>query len=146
MSRIPGRRRFFRGLAIPAVGFLAILGALGYLAWGMWFRPEVIYELSITGGKSPSPRQRSVEILRREAGPGLELRVLEFPGSVKVLESVNNREVDLALVQGGLGSKQWTNVTQVAALNLNPLQLVVRSELALEVESNLRCSRDTRST
>ena len=66
------------------------------------------------------------------------LRVAEVAGSVEALDKVNNRELDVALVQGGLDSRRWTNVTQVAALNLEPLQLVVRSELALEVEANLR--------
>lgn len=139
MSRVPGRRRVVRDRLIPALGLLAALTASGWWAWHEWIRPEPTYGLGITGGRAPGPRQRVAEVLRREgAGFGIRLTVKDVPGSVEALDAVNDGRIDVALVQGGLDSKRWTNIRQVAALYVEPLQLVVRGELALEVEANLR--------
>jgi TRAP-type uncharacterized transport system substrate-binding protein len=139
MSTNPGRGWASRRPVPPLLVLVAILVGLGWLAWRKWLRPEVRYDLRITGGKAPGPRHRIARLLRSEAFPGgVDLTISELPGSIEALDEVNDQRVEVALVQGAIDSRRWTNLRQVAALYVEPLQLVVRSELVVEAEANLR--------
>src|SRR5262249_22163758 len=65
----------------------------------------------------------------------LELR--ETVGSEEALDWVQARKVDVALVQGGLSADARPDVRQVAALQVEPLHLVVKKELADDVSAHL---------
>ncbi len=124
---------------LPGLGLLAVLAVSLWLAWNAWEGPAATHHLKITGGRLPGPKQRLAEVLGRESSRlGVRLTVRDCPGSVESLDQVNDGLVDTALVQGGLNSSRWTNVRQVAALHVEPLQLVVRREIFAEVEKNLR--------
>ncbi len=134
--------RFSRTLRerwLPGLGLLVVLAASGWLAWSAWDGPGPTFHLRITGGRLPGPKQRLAEVLGRESARlGVDLTLVECTGSVESLDEVNQGRVDLAIVQGGLDSKRWTEVRQVAALHLEPLQLVVRGDLFEAVRGNLR--------
>ncbi len=123
----------------PALGLLAVLLASFWLAWNAWEGPSPTFRLRATGGRLPGPKQRLTQALARESTRlGVDLTVSECPGSIESLDEVNDGRVDLALVQGGLDSKRWTEVRQVAALHIEPLQLIVRADLYASVSANLR--------
>ena len=139
MSRISPIRRNLRGRMLPGLGLLVLLAASCWLAWNAWEGPEPTFHLRITGGRLPGPKQRLAEVLGRESARlGVNLILTECTGSVESLDQVNDGRVDLAIVQGGLDSKRWTDVRQVAALHVEPLQLAVRGDLFEEVKGNLR--------
>lgn len=142
MSEIPRRRRLAGDRILAGLGFVAALGIagwVGWMAWQAWFPPRVTYRLRITGGRLPGPKQRLAEVLAREAADlGVRLSPVSSSGSVESLDMVNDGRVDVAVVQGGLDSRHWGDVRQVAALHVEPLQLAVRGDLALEVGGDLR--------
>src|SRR5262249_5667931 len=59
----------------------------------------------------------------------------------QALDWVNERQVDLALVQGGLSSAGRANVRQVATLQIEPMHLMVKKELVADVSPRLAALR-----
>ena len=142
MSRIFSLRGDLHTRVLPGLGLLAVLLVSCLLAWNAWEGPPSTFYLRVTGGRLPGPKQRLAEVLARESARlGVFVTIKECEGSVEALDEVNDGRVDVALVQGGLDSRRWTEIRQVAALHVEPLQLVVRSELFGEVEGNLRALR-----
>ena len=124
---------------LPGLGLLAVLAASAWLAWNAWDGPAPTYRLKATGGRLPGTKQwLTLALARASGGVGVDLTVGECPGSIESLDEVNDGRVDVALVQGGLDSRRWGEVRQVAALHVEPLQLVVRGDLAGAVGANLR--------
>src|SRR5262249_55256321 len=74
----------------------------------------------------------------------VQLRMIATVGSEEALEKVNSRELDLALVQGGLFAPELGNLRQVAALYTEPLHLLVRKELAAAVTQDLAALKGKR--
>jgi TRAP-type uncharacterized transport system substrate-binding protein len=121
------------------MGLLAVLLGSFWLATNAWEQPSRTFRLRVTGGRLPGPKQRLAQVLARESTRrGVDLILSECPGSIESLDELNEGKVDLALVQGGLDSKRWTEVRQVAALHVEPLQLVVRGDLFLAVSANFQ--------
>jgi TRAP-type uncharacterized transport system substrate-binding protein len=119
---------------LPALGLAVVLGFSAWLAWNAWDGPASTYRLKATGGRLPGTKQRlAVALARASSGVGVELTLSECPGSIEALDEVNDGRIDLALVQGGLDSRRWGEVRQVAALHVEPLQLVARGDLAIAV-------------
>jgi TRAP-type uncharacterized transport system substrate-binding protein len=124
---------------LSGLGLLAVLAASIWLAWNARGGPSRTYHLNVTGGRLPSPKQRLAEILARESSSrGVQLTLTESEGSVRTIDRVSEGSIDVALVQGGLRSNRWSDVRLIAALHVEPLQLVVRGELFGEVSNNLR--------
>jgi hypothetical protein len=71
------------------------------------------------------------------AHQGLQLDLHETPGSEEALDEVNDRRLDVALVQGGLLSNGRPNVRQVLTLHMEALHLLVKKELFAEVCKHL---------
>ncbi len=139
MNQISRRRIGLRERVLPGLGLLVVLAASCWLAWNAWEGPEPTFHLRITGGRLPGPKQRLAALLGRESARlGVNLTLAECSGSVESLDEVNEGRVNLAVVQGGLDSKRWTEVRQVAALHVEPLQMVVRGDLFDQVHGNLR--------
>jgi TRAP-type uncharacterized transport system substrate-binding protein len=139
MSNEPGKRRNLGDRVWPALGLSVVLLGSFWLAWNAWEGPSPTFRLRATGGRFPGPKQRLTQVLGREATRrGVDLILSESPGSIESLDEVNEGLVDLALVQGGLDSQRWTEVRQVAALHVEPLQLVVRGDLFVPISANLR--------
>lgn len=121
--------------SILLVGLLAVgLGAYLYFAKSK----ERTYHLTITAGSVAGSRHELAELLRDELTPrSLLLELRGSAGSEQALDWVNSRQVDAALVQGGLDVDNRPNVRQVIALQIEPLHLLVKNELFEEVTKNL---------
>ena len=142
MNQESGPQRSSRHRRLPTLLFGFFVAASSWLGWRAWVQPELDYSLRITGGRLPGPRQRLAQILAEGSeSHGLHLSVESCPGSVEALDRVNIRGVDVALVQGGLDSRQWTEVRLVAALHVEPLQLVVKRGIYAAVSKNLSALR-----
>jgi TRAP-type uncharacterized transport system substrate-binding protein len=86
--------------------------------------------LTITAGNLLGTRAELAEVLRDAAAArGVVLDLRETVGSEQALDWVETRQVDLALVQGGLSLHDRANVREAAALQIEPLHLLVKKEL-----------------
>lgn len=89
-------------------------------------RPAV---LTITGGSADAARQHVVERLADAALGRLELRPVTTHGSADALRAVRDGRLDLALVQGGLELGESAGVYQLAALQPEPLHLLIKPDV-----------------
>ncbi len=138
----PTTRRRARDRWLTALLVVAFATAGAWLAYREWVRPEPTYRLTATGGRSPGPRQGIARVLADDAArAGLILELSECAGSVQALDAVNAGRVQVALVQGGLDSRLWTEVRLVASLHVEPLQLAVKGDLHPLVAANLAALR-----
>jgi TRAP-type uncharacterized transport system substrate-binding protein len=128
-------RRLIWKWVVPLVG----VTALGLAAYAYFHAPRTrSYRLTVTAGSAVSTRHHLAETLK----PELERRglILEFhptQGSEEALDLVDRGEIDCAFVQGALGEQDRRNVRQVAMLEIDPLHLLVKKELADEVAERL---------
>jgi len=126
-------------------GTLAILGlaALGVAAF-VWLSDPVErpIRLRMTAGRSAGERGRIAEVLRREAARrSIVLDLVQTAGSDAALREVNAGRIDAALAQGGLDLSDRPNLRQVAALQVEPLHLLVKKEIHAEVSLHLSAMR-----
>jgi TRAP-type uncharacterized transport system substrate-binding protein len=119
----------------PLVG----VTALGLAVFLYFHTPrERAFRLIVTAGDPLDTRHELAEVLRDEVrARGLTLELRGTVGSEQALDQVEARAVDLALVQGGLAVDGRPNVRQVAALQVEPLHLLVKKELSGEASSHL---------
>ena len=105
---------------------LALLAAMAYFIWGLLPRS---YNLSISGGDILSNRHQ-LAVALRDAGvkSGLHIAVQPISGTFAILEAVNERKVDVALIQGGL-DVPLPNVRHVAMVMPETLHLLVRDNI-----------------
>jgi TRAP-type uncharacterized transport system substrate-binding protein len=120
----------------PVVGVSALVVALYFY----WHAPhERNYQLRITAGDSFGTRNEIAQILRRRAeAQNITLDIQGMAGSEAALDAVNAGTLDAALVQGGLHIENRPNVRQVATLQIEPLHLLVKQELAEAAANHLR--------
>jgi TRAP-type uncharacterized transport system substrate-binding protein len=128
------RRRAWQWLA-PAVG----VAALGLAAYLYFHTPRGrTYRLTMSGGNPASTRHQVAETIGRElASCGLNLETQFTRGSEESLDLVNSGAIDCAFVQGGLGVGDRPNVRLVAMMQIEPLHLLVKKELAEKVAERL---------
>jgi TRAP-type uncharacterized transport system substrate-binding protein len=123
---------------LPGLGLLLILAASAWLAWNALQVGPSGYALRITGGKKSGTKHEFARKLADHAGRfAVRLTVVEGAGSIESLDEVDAGRAEVALVQGGIDSKPWGRVRQVAALQFEPLHLVVRGPLHAEVVRDL---------
>ncbi len=128
-----------RGLFALGMGLAAIT-----LAFYLYIheQPTPTSVIRMTAGSSQSMRHQFALALADEAkSQGLQVGVRNTTGSEESLDQVNAGAIDVALVQGGLDYSKRPNVRQIAALNVEPLHLLVRPELQTEVEGSLSSLR-----
>jgi TRAP-type uncharacterized transport system substrate-binding protein len=142
MHRMNRVRRISREWLAAALGIAAL--CLAALVYVRSYRPPV-HRLIITAGSPEGLRHQIAARLATEARKRrVELRVVGTSGSEEALDRVEKGEIDLALVQGGLGMEGRTRLRQVAALNVEPLHLLVKEELHAEVSRGLDALRGKR--
>jgi TRAP-type uncharacterized transport system substrate-binding protein len=119
----------------PVVG----VAALAFAVYYYFHTPGAkTVRLTITAGSLLSTRAELAEVLREAASQrGVFLDLRETVGSEQALDWVETRQVDLALVQGGLSLHDRANVREAAALQIEPLHLLVKKELAEAVTTHL---------
>jgi TRAP-type uncharacterized transport system substrate-binding protein len=125
------------------VGVLLLAGISLYFLWGTLFPKH--YRLSITPG-SPKTRRTKVAMSLADQlqNARVQFRLIGTVGSEEALGKVNSRELDLALVQGGLSARGLDNVRQVAALYTEPLHLLVKKDLEVAVTHDLAALKGKR--
>src|SRR5262245_29353469 len=104
----------------PIVG----LTAIGLAIYFYFHSPEPkTYRLRGTAGNAVGMRHQLALRLQQDVKrQNMTLKIVPSAGSEQALDWVNNREVDVALVQGALTSTGRPNVREVAALHVEPLQ------------------------
>ncbi len=101
-------------------------------------RPAPSYALKITAGDGFGRRHGlAIALAKRAQRNGLILELVTTTGSLDALAAVQEGEADLAMVQGGLYPTATAAVRQVAPLHIEPLHLLVRPSLSLEVARDL---------
>jgi TRAP transporter TAXI family solute receptor len=120
---------------------LLALAAAVVAVLSLWFAlHEQRWELRLAAG---DPRGRRAEIaraLRDEARRyHVDVTLVDTAGSEDSIARVQRREVDVALVQGGLDGNE--DVREVAPLVLEPLHVMVRADLDLYDLEDLRGHR-----
>jgi TRAP-type uncharacterized transport system substrate-binding protein len=125
------QRRLLK-VTIKWVAPIAALLALLYAGFLYFHTPsQKHFRLSMTAGNPIGMRHQLAERLQIEARRGgIKLELQPSRGSEQALDWVNDRKVDVALVQGGLASSTRPNVRQVATLHIEPMHLVVKKELS----------------
>ncbi len=128
MAHVPGVLKKGVSLVLLGVGILLIM--IGLLTWFGSSIPRE-YTLTIAAGERAKTRYQLARYLVRKGRHfGLKLETVDTVGSLEVLKEVQHGKVDVALVQGGIRMRSHANIRQVACLNVEPLQLLVRRELA----------------
>jgi hypothetical protein len=89
---------------------------------------------TLAGRTAEEAEKRGLAIQRTAASHPLD----------EALDLVNARQVDLALVPGGHSAVHVPNVRQVAALDVDPLHLLVKQELFAEVARSLAALKGKR--
>ena len=130
--------RFLRWFGLGCA--VLLIGTAAYTAWPRRNRVE---RLTITAGSAAGSRAKIAELLAssREL-PFVSFDIKASRGSRDALDKVNAREIDLALVQGGLASGRMPNIRRVASLHVEPLHLLVRHGLHSEVSNHLLALKD----
>ena len=130
-----------RNLLLPGFGFLLSLSCLVFGVWLFWgARKATRYELTVSAGSPDGLRAKFIPLLQEnfDDNPDADqsrrqslLRFQQVPtaGSLEALEKVNNGQLDIAFVQGGLPVRQFANVRQVATMHVEAMHLVVKQEL-----------------
>jgi TRAP-type uncharacterized transport system substrate-binding protein len=128
------RRVLWRWVA-PALG----VAALGIAIYVLFHTPQPRRQhVTMTAGSTAGTRHHLAELFRVEAeSQDVEIELRGTVGSEEALDRVNSRQLDCALVQGGLSQVGRPNVRQVAVLPVEPLHLLVRKELADAVSARL---------
>jgi TRAP transporter TAXI family solute receptor len=112
----------------------ALVLCLIVLAW----RDERPHRLRISGGSADGRRHKLAQELAREAArKGVEISVIPTAGSENALDRVEAGNLELALVQGGLDTRQRSHLREVAPLHLEHLHLLVKKEIAQAVRDQL---------
>lgn len=127
-----GARGRFRRVAREWVA--AALGLAAVAAAGVVYYREsgrAAYRLTVSAGSDRGQRYQIAQRLKAAAAARqVALTLVPASGSEEALEMVESGALDLALVQGGLDPSGRGRVRQAAALRVEPLHLLVKSELA----------------
>lgn len=122
---------------MPLLGVFAVVAlalAIGSLVFG---RQEDRLSLRMTAGDSRGHRHEIAESLVLEAAAlGLDIELIDAPGSAEAVDRVQRRELGAALVQGGL--EVGEEVREVAPLALEPLHLLAGPDASVFNIEDLR--------
>jgi len=107
-----------------------LLAALAFVGCGVWiwgpWRVEPILRFRMAAGELTGARYQMASAfadhLRKHS---IELELIPSAGSEESLDWLNDRKIDLALVQGGLSLRDRTEVRQLSALHVEPLHVLV---------------------
>ncbi len=111
-----------------AVAGLAMLGLASYNYVACYCRAPI--HLTLSGGNvCPLRSEMARRICGEVRNEGIALDAAPGTNSEAICAAVNARQLDLGLVLGGFPADAHPNVRQVATLGVEPLQLLVRSEL-----------------
>jgi TRAP-type uncharacterized transport system substrate-binding protein len=137
------RIRWYTREWVAAALFLALV-AVGVSVYRPPWRSSR-YRLAISAGSVNGLRHLIAMRLKDDAAVhGLILSIEGTKGSVDTLNLVDAGQLNLALVQGGLDSRFHPHVRQVAALYVEPLHLLVKTEIHAQVSAHLTALKGMR--
>lgn len=136
-------RSLFRSVARDRLALVLILAIVAGSAWFFLrdssSRPA---HIRFSAGRPQGPRHVMAETLAAESrARGLTLTLVPTAGSEDALDRLNQGQIDVAMVQGGLSIANLSHVRQVASLHIEPLHLLVKKERLDEVVKNLDALR-----
>jgi hypothetical protein len=146
----PNHPPFRRGLIWRLAVALPLVASLGLLVLGIYVltRPKKSgeYTLKMLTDLLPGRRRLAERIAAEARLHGLEVKLSARPyGALEELGLVNaTNDIDVAIVPGGVGKGQFSEVRQVTALSVEPLHLLVKFELQAEASKSLRVLRGKR--
>ncbi len=123
--------KFRRGRTI----FLVLL-AVGCVSWGIYaliqeLRPPDAMKLRLAAGANVARRFEIAQCLAGEARRrGLELEVVATSGFEESMQQVSEGKLDVAAVCSGIQISGCENIRVLAGLDVAPLHIIVRNELA----------------
>jgi TRAP-type uncharacterized transport system substrate-binding protein len=122
---------------------LAAVAALALACFFYFYSPgQRSYRLTLTAGNRMGMRHQLAQRLQKEAARrGVTLELQPSKASEESLDWLNQRKVNVAMVQGGLTSAGRPNVRQVATLQIEPMHLAVKKELAPAAAASLLALR-----
>jgi hypothetical protein len=123
---------------VVATILIVVVGVLVFRYWGTRsYRVNMLIDLD------PNRAFLAQRIAEEAGRHGLAVDLSKEPyGSLDAIELVDSpNPIDLALVPGGVARREYANVRQVSALSQEPLQLLVRGELAPEGVGRLKGQR-----
>ena len=124
-------RRFQKDLGLIAIALFLL--AMGTYYW-FGTSGQAPITLKLTAGDGSGLRHRlATEFSREAANSGIQIIVEPTEGSESALERLSLGDFDIALVQGGLKSDVKSPIRQISALHIEPLHLLVKSELQLAI-------------
>jgi len=107
-----------------------VLLLLGFILAYQFVEPAPPTELRISTGASHNAYYRyGQEYAAQLAQQGVELQVLSSAGSVENLQRLADRQVDIALVQGGIEHPTGTHFRSLGSLYFEPLWVFYRKSL-----------------
>lgn len=108
---------------------ILVMALAGWCGVSLWELLPRSYTLRITGGDILGNRHKLTTVLRQEAAKrSINLVIEPISGSLAALEAVNNGEVDLAIIQGGL-DVHLPNVRHVTAILPEIVHVLVKPEI-----------------
>jgi TRAP-type uncharacterized transport system substrate-binding protein len=140
---IDGNRLVPRIARLPLRGWgLALLALLAFALAAVMFvrarRESSTVALTVSSGIMEGQRSEALAAFVELAVPhGLVLRPLPTSGSADAIERVDSGKLDLATVVGGIDFSSYPNARQVTSLQVLPLHLLVKEEIAVEVSTHL---------
>ena len=119
------RHHIRKGLALILIGLL--LGLAGKFAYDLYPRH---YEITISGGGMLTKSHQLTKVLQEEAiRRNVTLNIMPTAGSFQALNELNDGNLDLAFVQGGIDPIGYENVRQVASIAPQLIQFLVKSDV-----------------
>ena len=113
---------------LPIVG-CCLLGCAAYSAFKSHLG-SAKHEITCSGGSSVTRRGQLASIFARYAeSNGLDVEVVDCAGSEEALKLVDSGKIDVGFVSGGFLKEHHPNVRQLATIGVEPLHLLVKSEL-----------------
>jgi TRAP-type uncharacterized transport system substrate-binding protein len=116
--------------------------ALSAAALVQWHRAEGIARVTIASGITEGRDSEGIRKFVQVAVPyRLALTQVESLTTFEAIKRVDAGTLDLAVIQGGIDFSGYPNIRQVTAIQVLPLQFLVKDELAEDVTTHLGALR-----
>lgn len=138
MARWKRIRKLVRDWVAAVVGLTAL--AVGLLLYAREPRRQT-FDYRMTAGSFQGRRHQIAKRLAAGTLPEVRIKLIQTSGSKEALELMGAKELDLALIQGGLGVGDREVIRQVVPLHVEPLHMLVKGELHEEVSRHLAALR-----
>ena len=129
-----GKHKLILKTVVPIFVIVASVVMIGMALSYAWPKSQPSnVKLTITAGSKNGLRHKIAQNFATLASShGIQLEVVPTSGSNEALQKVEAGEIDLALTQGALNNGSFSNLKQGAVLHVEPLHLLVKTNLRKE--------------